>query len=67
MKTYPRDDIEIVWQSDKCIHSGICARGLKEVFQPRERPWIKADGASKDDIIAQVEKCPSGALSIKTQ
>jgi len=67
MKTYPKDDIEIVWQSDKCIHSGICARGLKEVFQPRERPWIKADGASKDDIIAQVEKCPSGALSIKTQ
>jgi len=67
MKTYPKDDIEIVWQSDKCIHSGICARGLKEVFQPRERPWIKTDGASKDDIIAQVEKCPSGALSIKTQ
>jgi len=67
MKTYPKDDIEILWQSDKCIHSGICARRLKEVFQPRERPWIKPDGASKDDIIAQVEKCPFGALSIKTR
>lgn len=37
MKTYPKDDIEILWQSDKCIHSGICARGLKEVFQPTRK------------------------------
>ncbi|MBL7774682.1 MAG: (4Fe-4S)-binding protein, partial [Saprospiraceae bacterium] len=26
-------------------------------------PWIKMDGANSDRIIAQVEKCPSGALS----
>ena len=48
-----------------CIHSGICARGLPEVFKPREKPWITPEGISSQEIIDQVAKCPSGALSIE--
>lgn len=48
-----------------CIHSEKCWRGLPEVFNPKARPWINAEGADIDVIKAQVEKCPSGALSYR--
>ena len=33
------------------------------MFNPKEKPWVKMDGASTSTIIEQVRKCPSGALS----
>ncbi|MFY0600730.1 MAG: (4Fe-4S)-binding protein [Cyclobacteriaceae bacterium] len=65
MKEYKKEDITITWESEKCIHAAACAKGLPGVFKPQERPWIQVDGASKDEIIEQVKKCPSGALGIK--
>ncbi len=65
MKEYEKEDIYVVWDKEKCTHSGNCVRGLPNVFQPKERPWIKVDGATRDEIIDQVARCPSGALSIK--
>ncbi|MBL7774827.1 MAG: (4Fe-4S)-binding protein [Saprospiraceae bacterium] len=62
-KEYTNGDITVVWKPDICQHSKLCWQGLIEVFNPREHPWIKMDGANSDRIIAQVEKCPSGALS----
>ena len=64
LKHYTKEDLTVKWESDKCIHSGICAKGLIEVFKPRERPWINLDGAEKDRIREQVRKCPSGAISL---
>ena len=63
-KHYSNGEVTIVWKPSLCTHSGNCARGLAEVFQPRERPWIKPEGATSQEIIDQVAKCPSGALSI---
>ncbi|WP_228850647.1 (4Fe-4S)-binding protein [Aegicerativicinus sediminis] len=65
IKEYSNGEITVVWKPEICIHSGICARGLPAVFQPKERPWIKTDSATSDEIVSQVKKCPSGALSIK--
>ncbi|MBK8195414.1 MAG: (4Fe-4S)-binding protein [Lewinellaceae bacterium] len=62
-KQYSNDDITVVWKPDVCIHSTLCWRGLLEVFNPRNRPWIDMDGADTAAIMAQVDKCPSGALS----
>ena len=62
-KKYSNGEITVVWKPDLCIHSGNCWRGLGAVFNPNERPWVKVDGATSDEIIAQVAKCPSGALS----
>lgn len=62
IKEYSNKETTVVWEAEKCIHSGICAKGLSEVFQPRERPWIKIDAASTEAIINQVKQCPSGAL-----
>lgn len=62
-KHYTNGDITVVWKPEQCIHSRICWTELIEVFNPRERPWVKMEGADTERIIAQVDKCPSGALS----
>ncbi|MGA1226848.1 MAG: (4Fe-4S)-binding protein [Tamlana sp.] len=28
----------MVWDAKKCIHSGICVKGLPNVFRPKVRP-----------------------------
>jgi uncharacterized Fe-S cluster protein YjdI len=65
-RKYDNGEITVVWQPSRCIHSTICWKGLAslpEVFNPRERPWIKIEGASSERIADQVTRCPSGALS----
>ena len=62
-KEYSNGEVTVVWESEKCIHSAICVKGLPEVFQPKDRPWIKIDAASTDALVNQVKQCPSGALS----
>lgn len=62
-KQYTNGEVTVVWQNDLCIHSTLCWKGLAEVFNPKERPWIKPEGASTEAIVEQVKKCPSGALS----
>ena len=60
---YANGELTVFWRPEICQHSGICARGLLPVFNPRRRPWIDMDAASTDEIEAQVGRCPSGALS----
>ncbi|HEY4655979.1 MAG TPA: (4Fe-4S)-binding protein [Cyclobacteriaceae bacterium] len=62
-KKYTNGEITIVWKSGRCIHSGICFRGLSEVFDPRRRPWITPQESTTEKIIKQIDQCPSGALS----
>jgi uncharacterized Fe-S cluster protein YjdI len=60
---YTNGEITVVWKPHVCIHSGICARGLHVVFDPKARPWVNMAAASTERIMEQVKKCPSGALS----
>jgi len=46
-----------------CAHAGFCTDGLKKVFRMNAEPWIDPDGAALAEVIATIEKCPSGALS----
>ena len=62
-KNYSNTDITVVWQSGKCIHSGICVKNNPEVFQPKNSPWIKLENSTTEKLIETINKCPSGALS----
>jgi hypothetical protein len=37
-------------------------RGLPAVFDPDRRPWIDPNAASAEEIVAVVQRCPTGAL-----
>ena len=65
IKEYSNGEVSILWEAKKCIHSGICVKTLPNVYQPKEKPWIKIENASSEELIHQVSLCPSGALSIK--
>lgn len=67
MKTieYSNDDITILWKPEMCKHAGICVKTLPKVYNPKERPWIKIENATTEELKNQVFKCPTGALTIK--
>lgn len=62
---YKKGDITLVWKPGLCIHSGVCVKTLPQVYDPKARPWIRTEYASVSELISQVSKCPSGALSIR--
>lgn len=61
-KTYSNGRISVEWTPDVCIHSKECWKNMIEVFNPKNRPWVNLEGANDEAILAQVAKCPSGAL-----
>lgn len=62
-KEYSNREITVLWQPGICIHSKKCWKGLLGVFDPREKPWIKLEGATNEQIKNQINQCPSKALS----
>ncbi len=62
-KEYTNEEVTVIWKPDACIHSKLCWTHLHTVFNPSVRPWINMQGASTNEIIEQVKKCPSEALS----
>ncbi len=66
-KEYKKEDLTVLWDSSKCIHSAVCVKGLPNVFKPKENPWVQTENAEKEAIREQVLRCPSQALSIKSE
>jgi uncharacterized Fe-S cluster protein YjdI/CDGSH-type Zn-finger protein len=62
-RDYRSERLTVHWDSDLCIHSGHCVQALREVFDPKVRPWIQVENADDDEIAKAVEQCPSGALA----
>ncbi|PQJ14366.1 (4Fe-4S)-binding protein [Aureicoccus marinus] len=63
VKDYTKGDLTIHWKPAKCIHSEICIKTLPEVYKPSEKPWIQPEGASEEDLMKQIDRCPSAALT----
>ncbi len=66
-KEYSNGELTVIWQPDLCIHSGICVCALPMVYRPSERPWVKVENATTAELMAQIEQCPSGALSYRLE
>lgn len=65
--SYHGKDVTVSFDAQVCQHSGNCVRGLSSVFDSSKRPWIDPDGATAEDLVAQVGRCPSGALRIEAE
>jgi len=62
---YTNGELTIIWKPEKCQHAGICVKMLPEVYHPKERPWVKPENTTTEQLIAQISKCPSGALTYR--
>lgn len=62
---YKTQDLTIFWQPDICQHAGVCTKTLPRVYNVKERPWVKPENATTEELIAQIDACPSAALSYK--
>lgn len=65
VKEYSNDELTIFWKPKKCIHSGECVKRLPKVYNPKDKPWIKIENGSTEELKQQIQACPSGALSYK--
>jgi uncharacterized Fe-S cluster protein YjdI len=65
IQTYETEDIMVTFEPAVCEHSGVCVRGLPAVFDSKRKRWIRPELANADEVAAQVERCPSGALQYR--
>jgi uncharacterized Fe-S cluster protein YjdI len=63
VQEYTNATIAVRFDPRVCVHSGNCVRGLRAVFDPQRRPWVNVEAANADAIAAQIDRCPSGALT----
>jgi Uncharacterized conserved protein len=64
-REYRSNDLIVYWNYGYCSHSGKCTKLLPQVFDMSKRPWVTIDGAEPLDIIAAIDKCPTGALKYR--
>lgn len=62
VQTYSAPGITVTFAPDICIHSGVCLKSLPAVFDTRRHPWIQVHAAAIEEVVAAIDKCPSGAL-----
>ncbi|MFK0252520.1 (4Fe-4S)-binding protein [Streptomyces sp. NPDC090445] len=64
-KAYPGKQITVTYETGRCLHAAECVRGLPEVFDTGQRPWVQPDGAGPERVAEVIRRCPSGALQYR--
>ena len=62
VQSYENEEIVVTFDPERCQHTAICLRGLPQVFDIKRKRWIDVKGANADQLAAQIDQCPSGAL-----
>ena len=62
VQTYAAQGIQVTFDPNVCIHSAVCLKALPAVFDVRRRQWVEAGAASVAEVVAAIDRCPSGAL-----
>ena len=62
IRRYTSADIDVTYDSKRCIHAAECVRRLSAVFDTQKRPWVQPDNAHADAVAEVVVRCPTGAL-----
>lgn len=68
-KLYTSRQVDVSFDGEVCVHSGVCTASMPEVFNVEARPWINPEAAWTPEaaqlLIDVVGRCPSGALRIE--
>ena len=62
LQIYETDAITVTFDPTVCKHTGVCLRGLPNVFDVKRKHWIRPELATAEEVAEQVKRCPSGAL-----
>ena len=65
VQTYEAAGVVVTFDPNICEHTGICVRGLPLVFDIKRKRWVRPELASPQEVVAQVARCPSGALQAR--
>jgi uncharacterized Fe-S cluster protein YjdI len=65
-KAYRGNGLTVTFDADVCIHAANCVREQPAVFDLKERPWVQPANATAAEVVAQVGRCPSGALQVSS-
>ncbi|MBS1186844.1 MAG: hypothetical protein H6R04_862 [Burkholderiaceae bacterium] len=63
LQSYSATGITVNFDPNLCYHSAVCLKTLPAVFDVHRRPWVLPGAASVEEVMATIEKCPSGALT----
>lgn len=61
-RLYFGKDLDVYFNAGVCQHAAECVRGNHAVFNTQQKPWIKVDEAPSSEVMAIINRCPSGAL-----
>ncbi|MDR1834149.1 MAG: (4Fe-4S)-binding protein [Propionibacteriaceae bacterium] len=68
LKLYTGPILDVSDERELCVHAAECVRGMPEVFNVSERPWVNPTHADTpelaDKLRAVVARCPHHALKI---
>ena len=59
---YKGKAIIVSFSVDRCTHVAECLRGAPQVFDTKQRPWVRPDAESPDKVAEVIMRCPTGAL-----
>jgi uncharacterized Fe-S cluster protein YjdI/CDGSH-type Zn-finger protein len=65
LKEYEGRLVTVSFEPVRCLHAAECIRGLPQVFNLDNRPWVRPDGAAAEQVAEVVRRCPSGALQYR--
>lgn len=64
-KAYDGKHISVTYDTGRCLHAAECVRGLPEVFDTGQHPWVQPDAADPERVAEVIRRCPSGALQYR--
>jgi uncharacterized Fe-S cluster protein YjdI len=62
VKRYDGQEIEVTYDTTRCLHAAECVRGMPAVFDTAKRPWVAPDHGEPEALAAVIRRCPTGAL-----
>lgn len=65
-RAYTAPEITVYYDRSRCIHYAACVRGLPEVFDTAQKPWIQPARAQADAVAEMCATAPPERCTTST-